>query len=79
MISKAKCVGIKYGVSKKNGEKNYSTLLFDVTDFCDDDNSKYAGRIYSSLFKWGTFARECVGKELLVSVDDFGNVKDIEY
>lgn len=77
MISKAKCVGVKYGKSRKNNNKPFTTLYFDVTDFVDKGDDTSYGSIYSSLFAWGTYPSTVVGQEIVVSVDDFGNVKDI--
>lgn len=78
MITKVKCVGIKRGVSKKQNNKPFATLYFDVTNICKDNESDFAGSVISQHFKWGRINDSVVGADMLCSVDDFGNVTDVQ-
>lgn len=77
MITKVKCIGIKRGVSKKQGNKPFATLFFDVTNICKVKEVDSAGNVVSSVFKWGRYNDSCVGTDILCAVDDFGNVTEI--
>ena len=76
MISKAKCVGLKVFKSKKG--ETYSQVYLDITEFNDNGKNEIHGSIVGSSFQRGKFNSNIVGQDILVSIDDFGNVKDIE-
>ena len=78
MLLKVKCIGLKRGVSKKNGNKPFTNLFFDTTEICESVNSDCAGNVISTLFVWNKIPDSIIGTDILCSVDDYGNVKDCE-